>query len=468
MSLPMLMMTIPAFVGVVIYNLRRWIWVQAILVCGTMLLLFVLVQQAPVDQLVVLAGRDIYLRSSWEILGRAFVLVPSDRYLLTFIFISVFLFAVSAAAVSVTVLFFPIMLSMVSIIMAIMFVNPFVYAALFIEICAVACVFMIVDHIYSDITGALRLISFASIGVPFILMAGWQLEMYQVQPDDNQLLLQASWMLGAGVLILLAVAPFHSWIPIVARSAPPVVAAFVIAVVQAAMFFFLIDMLFEFDWLRSNMQFFLALRVSGMLMIVTGGVFVFAQHSFRDLMGYSALIDWGCTLVALGLGSPHSIGIAAMIICTRVIALIVWGIGAGIIYSNNESVENGRLFIRQNPFATVSMIVVGLSLAAMPLTSGFPGRWALLQMLADKHPSYAIALLISGMCALIGYIRMIAQMIDLTSIIDGDTYRTTSESLGTICLSTLLVLTSIIFGLVPQWLYPKAASMFEHLARILT
>ena len=467
MSLPMLLMTIPAFVGVLLYNLRRWIWIQVTLVCGTMLLLFMLVQQAPVDQLVVLAGRDMYFRSSWEILGRAFVLVPSDRSLLTFIFISVFLFAVSGAVVSVTTLFYPVVLSLVSIIMAIMFVHPFIYAALFIQIAAVACVFMIADNVYSRVTGALRYLSFASIGVPFILMAGWQLEMYQVRPDDNLLLLQASWMLGVGVLILLAVVPFHSWIPIVARSSPPIVAAFVIAVIQAAMFFFLIDMLVQFDWLRNNMQFFLALRISGMLMIVTGGVFVFAQRSFGGLMGYSALIDWGCTLVALGLRLPNSVEIAAMIICTRVIALIVWGIGAGTIFNNNNSTWDVRLHIRRNPFATVSMIVGGLSLAAMPLTAGFPSRWALLQMLAGIYPNYAIVLLVAGLCAWMGYIRVIAETVDLTGIIDGDMYRTTSESRGTIGLSVFVVLSLIIFGLVPQWLYPKAASMFEHIARIL-
>ncbi|MDP6587345.1 MAG: hypothetical protein QF535_22045, partial [Anaerolineales bacterium] len=188
MSLPMLMMTLPVFVGVFVYNLRRWIWVQVTLVCGAMLILLVLVQQTPVDQLVVLAGRDMYFSSSWEVLGRAFVILPSDRYLLTFIIASVFLFALAAALVSATTLFYPIVLSLVSIIMAIMFVQPFIYAALFIQIAAVACVFMIVDHKYSQPTGALRYLALVSIGVPFILMAGWQIEMYQVNPDDNLLL----------------------------------------------------------------------------------------------------------------------------------------------------------------------------------------------------------------------------------------------------------------------------------------
>ncbi len=467
MSLPMLMMTTPVFVGVLAYNLRRWMWVQVTLVCGAMLILFVLVQQTPVDQLVVLAGRDMYFRSSWEVLGRAFVILPSDEYLLTFIFASVFFFAIGASMVSVTTLFYPVVLSLVSIIMAIMFVQPFIYAALFIQIAAVACVFMLVDHKYSQLTGALRYLALVSIGVPFILMAGWQIEMYQGSPDDNMLLAQAAWMLGVGLLILLAVVPFHSWIPVVARHSPPIVTAFMIGVVQAAMFFFLIDVLVQFDWLRNNIQFFLALRIGGMLMIVMGGVFVISQRSFGSLMGYSALIDWGCTLVAIGLRLPNAVGIAAMIICVRVITLIVWGFGAGIILGESKSAEAVREQIQRNPFATVSMLVGGLSLAAMPFTAGFPARWALLQMLNSIHPNYAIVLLVSGLCAWVGYVRIIAETIDLSSMIDGEMYRRTLESPGRIGLSVLIVVSVIIAGLVPQWLYSKASIMFEHIATIL-
>ena len=48
-------------------------------------------------------------------------------------------------------------------------------------------------------------------------------------------------------------------------------------------------------------------------------------------MGYSALIDWGATLVALGLGTPDGAAVAAMAITVRVLALVVWGVGAGVL-----------------------------------------------------------------------------------------------------------------------------------------
>ena len=103
----------------------------------------------------------------------------------------------------------------------------------------------------------------------------------------------------------------------------------------------------------------------------------------------------------------------------------------------------------------------------MPFTAGFPARWALLQTLTRIHPNYAIVLLVSGLCAWVGYVRIIAETIDLSSMIDGEIYRTTLESPVRIGLSVLVAVSVIIVGLVPQWLYSKASIMFEHIAIIL-
>ncbi|HCU99302.1 MAG TPA: hypothetical protein DGM69_08160, partial [Chloroflexi bacterium] len=188
MSLPMVMIVAPIVVAVGTYILRRFVWIQLILSCTTMLFLSLLAQKAPIDQMVVVFGRDMYFGSSWAILGRAFVMVNHDIQLLTFLFISVLIFFVCGALVSVGFMFYPILLGLVAIIMAIIFVQPFVYAALFIQLMAVLCVFIMTDKIYDNIKASLRYLSFVSIGVPFILMSGWQLEMFQVTPDNTDLL----------------------------------------------------------------------------------------------------------------------------------------------------------------------------------------------------------------------------------------------------------------------------------------
>ena len=256
MSLPLLIMGLPLAMAGLTYNLRRWQWAQVVLAVGTVLALIVLVQLAPVDQMVVFAGRDVLLRASWELLGRSFTFAASDRALLTFVFSAALLFFLAAGAARAPALFLPVGLGLLPLLQATVFVQPFVYAALFLELIAAVAAFMLADREYARTGGALRYLVFVSLGVPFILLAGWQLEVHQVSPDDALPLLRATWMLGVGFLIVLAVAPFHSWVVMVARDAPPLAAAFVLAVVQAVVAFFLMDTLAQFDWLRTNAQFF--------------------------------------------------------------------------------------------------------------------------------------------------------------------------------------------------------------------
>ncbi len=377
MSFPLLLMAWPLAIAVLTYNLRRWLWSQVVFAVGTALALMALVQLAPVDQMVVVAGRDVFLRSSWEVLGRSFTFMPSDRPLLTFVFSAAVLFFLAAGAARAPAMFLPVGLAMLPLLEATVFVQPFVYAALFLELIAAVAAFMLVDGEYSRSSGALRYLAFVSLGVPFILLAGWQLEVHQTSPDDTVPLVQATWMLWVGFMIIIAAAPFHSWVAMVARHSPPLAVAFVLSVVQGVVALFLMDTLAEFDWLRGNAQFFMALRLSGMAMAVVGAAFVFAQRSLGGLMAYSALIDWGATLVALGLGTPDGAAVAATTIIVRVLALVVWGVGAGVLAGRlGDDYENlsGRAW--DYPFATAAVVAGGLSLAALPLMAGFPGRWA--------------------------------------------------------------------------------------------
>ena len=469
MSLPLLLMAWPLATAALTYNLRRWLWLQVVLAVGTALALMVLVQLAPVDQMVVFAGRDVLLRSSWEVLGRSFTFVPADRPLLTFVFSAAVLFFLAAGAARAPAMFLPVGLGMLPLLEATVFVQPFVYAALFLELIAAVAAFMLVDGEYSRSGGALRYLAFVSLGVPFILLAGWQLEVYQVSPDDALPLARATWMLGVGFLIIIAAAPFHSWVAMVARHSPPLAAAFVLSVVQAVVALFLMDTLAQFDWLRANAQFFVALRLSGMAMAAVGAAFAFAQRSLGGLMGYSALIDWGATLVAIGLGTPDGAEVAAMMIIVRVLALVVWGVGASVLVGRlGDDYENlsGRAW--DYPFASAAVIAGGLSLAALPLMAGFPGRWALFSMLSVAHPGFAVGLIVAGVSSWLGHIRVLRILFQLSETQKGKSYFSGfGEKPFTIGFAFVGVLLLFWLGLVPQLLSPLALRMVENLAQLL-
>ncbi len=469
MSLPLLLMALPMVTAVLTYNLRRWLWFQVLLAVGTAMALIVLVQVSPVDQMVVVAGRDVLLRSSWEVLGRSFTFVSSDRPLLTFLFSAALLFFLAAGAARAPALFLPVGLGLLLLMEATVFVQPFVYAALFLELIAAVAAFMLADRVYARTDGALRYLVFVSLGVPFILLAGWQLEVHQVSPDDALPLARATWMLAVGFMIILAVAPFHSWVAMVARHSPPLAAGFVLTVVQAVVAFFLMDTLAQFDWLRANANFFLALRLGGMAMAAFGAVFAFGQRSLGGLMGYSVLIDWGATLLAIGLGTPESIAVAAMLIVVRVLALVVWGVGAGVLVGPfGDDYENMRGRARNHPFAMVAVFAGGLSLSAMPLMAGFPGRWALFSMLSGAHTGYAIGLLIAGTSSWLGYARALCIILRRSESQDEQSYYAGAEEDPlTIVFAVPGVLLLLWVGLAPQLLSRMAQRIVENLAQLL-
>ena len=105
MSFPLLLMGLPLVTGVLAYNLRRWLWWQVVLAAGTVLALIALMQIDTLDQLVVVFGRDMILRSSWVILGRSFTFADADRPLLIFVFSAALLFFLAAGAVRGPALF---------------------------------------------------------------------------------------------------------------------------------------------------------------------------------------------------------------------------------------------------------------------------------------------------------------------------------------------------------------------------
>src|SRR5574337_14100 len=256
-----------------------------------------------------------------------------------------------------------------------------------------ACAVLILSDDEHPVTrGALRLLVFVTLAVPFILLAGWQLEGLQTSPADTSLLVRATIMLNIGLLILLAVVPFHSWIPNVADDSSPLASAFVFTVIQAAVLFFLLKFFTQFDWMRNNPAESAALR-----------------------MGYAVMIDLGATLLAASLFGLDGFRVALSIAALRGLGLAVWGLGLGWIRSgsrraNSDDFDDVQGLAWQMPFATAALVVGGLSLAAVPLTAGFPGRWALFRFLATEDVRLALILLLASVSVVLSYARGIAAL----------------------------------------------------------
>jgi multicomponent Na+:H+ antiporter subunit D len=290
-----------------------------------------------------------------------------------------------------------------------------------------------------------------------LLITPWLIDLQAINPDNLALLRYAAVLLGIGFAILLAVVPFHGWVSAVAADAPPVVAAFALSVTNAVVLLLMLNLLQSYSWLSEDPQVFRLLRLGGILMAAVGGLLAFAQRDFGHLLGYAVLSDMGCTLVALGVASPDALTAALLQVGYRSVGLMLTAMGLAVVRQRTESDVFDSLsgVARRLPISTAGLVLGGLSLAGMPLTAGFPSRWAIYRLFSSSYTSTGLstslplALLLSGAGVALGYLHGLSALLD-PSIEP----QVKQEPL----IASLIILGMIVLclglGLHPQWLLP--------------
>ena len=475
---PLFLIILPLALAPVVYLLRRWRLLAASLSSATALIMASLCLGLPFDRPASLLGWEVALGEPMMVLGREFALELAGGFTLGFICLIATVAFLFAWRVSQGSLFFLLGLIILSLLGAAVMIRHFLFAVLFLWIASIIAVFIIQGDRESPSLrlgsgqatglragpgrGALRYLVMVSLAILPLLITPWLIDLQAVNPDNLALLQYAAVLLAMGFAILLAVVPFHSWVSAVAADAPPVVAAFVLTVTNAVVLLLMLNLLQSYPWLSEDPQVFGLLRLGGLLMAAVGGLLAFAQRDFGRLLGYAVLSDMGCTLVALGVASPIALTAALLQVTHRSVGLMLTAMGLAVIrhragsdsFANPSTGSGHRLagVARRLPFSTAGLVLGGLSLAGMPLTAGFPGRWAIYRLLFGYHsptPGLALAMLLSGAGVAFGYLRGLSILLSPS---------TEPKVKREPFIASLIILGMIVLclglGLRPQWLLP--------------
>lgn len=117
--------------------------------------------------------------------------------------------------------FVSIGLMIISLLTASIAVEPFLFAALLLEIAAMLVIPLLVPIYQKPGRGVVRFLIYQTIAMPFILFSGWMLAGVEASPGDLGTTTQAGTMLGLGFAFLLAVFPLYNWIPMLMEEAAP-------------------------------------------------------------------------------------------------------------------------------------------------------------------------------------------------------------------------------------------------------
>jgi len=180
-----------------------------------------------------------------------------------------------------------------------------------------------------------------------------------------------------GVAFKVAAAPFHFWSPDVYEGAPTLVTAFMATVVKTAGFAAFYRLL-GMGLLPLPVQLEKALWVMTWLTLLIGNLGALKQTNFKRLLAYSSISHSG--FIMLAMLSQHSSSASVILYYTFVYSLATVPLFIIFILMKRASDGHEDLIIfrglyKEKPWIAVLAIVLLMSLAGIPPTSGFMAKY---------------------------------------------------------------------------------------------
>ncbi len=276
-------------------------------------------------------------------------------------------------------------------------------------------------------------------------------EALTAKPSEASLVTIGVALLLIGLLFKVAAVPFHQWTPDVYQGAPTAVTGFMAATVKIAAFGALLRVLYvalggmRWDWEPM-------LWIIAILTMLVGSIVAITQTDIKRMLAYSSIAQAGFILV--GVVSVSREGLAASMFYLIAYAFTTIGAFAIVSMVRDSSGEANHLskwagLGKKSPLVAGVFALFMLSLAGIPLTSGFIGKFGVFTAAVASGATWlVIVAVVASLIAAFFYARVIVLMFfsepteDTASVV-------VPSAFTTIALAAAATVT-IVLGIVPQ------------------
>lgn len=240
------------------------------------------------------------------------------------------------------------------------------------------------------------------------------IQQYVINSESN-----ISPLFYTGILFLIiglgfkvGAAPFHFWVPDVYEGSPTIITTFMSTVVKVAsiaaflrLFWFCFEPLQDF-WVP-------VLLVMSVLTLFIGNITAMMQQSFKRMLTYSSISHVGYMLFAIISLDGSSANSIFIYVSAYSLASIIAFAGLIVVKRSygSEQYEAFNGLAKRNPLLSLSITIAMLSLAGIPLTMGFIGKFMMFSAaLSEYHVVLLILAVVNAAIGIYYYFRVIVAM----------------------------------------------------------
>lgn len=223
-----------------------------------------------------------------------------------------------------------------------------------------------------------------------------------------------------GLGFKIAAVPFQSWVPDVYQGAPTPVTAFLSIGSKSAGFLLLLRVLEPFLAVASTQN-----KILSVLTLMAGATVLFGnlaaltQTNLKRLLAYSSIGHAGYLLMAVAsisasvspfgtVGSTVGFYLFGYLLMTLVSFLVLTLVS---VHSRSEEIQSFNGLAKRSPFLAFCLLIAMASLAGIPFTVGFYGKFLVFAQAVNAHQYTLLGLgIITVAAGFYFYLRVVAAM----------------------------------------------------------